>query len=225
MTRIRRRGSLRRAWLWRVAAVTAIVTIGAPVVAVLSLRVIDPPITTVQIHRWIQHPEEKRHYDFVPLERISPHLAAAVIASEDARFFAHHGLDWTEIERAVEEKLNAGRLRGASTITQQLVRNLFLTTDRSVLRKGVELPLALLAEMLLSKHRILELYLNVVEWGPGVFGAEAAARYHYGLAAAGLSREQAARLAAILPSPRKRSPAAMDGSARRIQERMKRSQP
>jgi monofunctional biosynthetic peptidoglycan transglycosylase len=216
---------LRRAWLWRVAAVTAIVTIGAPVVAVLSLRVIDPPITTVQIHRWIQHPEEKRHYDFVPLERISPHLAAAVIASEDARFFAHHGLDWTEIERAVEEKLNAGRLRGASTITQQLVRNLFLTTDRSVLRKGVELPLALLAEMLLSKHRILELYLNVVEWGPGVFGAEAAARYHYGLAAAGLSREQAARLAAILPSPRKRSPAAMDGSARRIQERMKRSQP
>lgn len=216
---------MRRAWLWRVAAVTAIVTIGAPVVAVLSLRVIDPPITTVQIHRWIQHPEEKRHYDFVPLERISPHLAAAVIASEDARFFAHHGLDWTEIERAVEEKLNAGRLRGASTITQQLVRNLFLTTDRSVLRKGVELPLALLAELLLSKHRILELYLNVVEWGPGVFGAEAAARYHYGLAAAGLSREQAARLAAILPSPRKRSPAAMDGSARRIQERMKRSQP
>jgi monofunctional biosynthetic peptidoglycan transglycosylase len=147
----------------------------------------------------------------------------AVVASEDARFFEHHGIDWTEVERAMEEKLHDGRLRGASTITQQLVRNLFLTTNRSVVRKAVEMPLALLAELLLPKHRILELYLNVIEWGPGIFGAEAAARYHYGLAVAQVSRDQAARLAAVLPSPRKRSPAAMDDSARRILERMNRS--
>lgn len=192
--------------------------------AILGLRVVDPPITTVQIERRIQHPNEPRRYDFVPLERISPNLVGAVIVSEDARFYQHHGLDWTEIGRAVEEKLEDGRLRGASTITQQLARNLFLTTRRSVLRKAAEVPLALLLELLLPKRRILELYLNVVEWGPGVFGAEAAARYHYGVAAADLTREQAARLAAILPSPRKWRPAAMNSAARRILRRMDRAQ-
>jgi monofunctional biosynthetic peptidoglycan transglycosylase len=201
------------------------VTAGSPVVALLILRFVDPPITTVQIHRWIQHPEEERRYQFVHLEQISPRLVDAVIASEDARFFQHRGLDWTEIERAVEEKLEDGRLRGASTITQQLARNLFLTTHRSVLRKLAEVPLALLLELFLPKRRILELYLNVIEWGPGIFGIEAAARHHYGVAAAQLSEDQAARLAAILPAPRERSPAAMDSSARRILNRMHRSRP
>jgi len=194
--------------------------VGAPAVAILCLRVIDPPLTTVQIQRWIQHPDERRRYEFVPLQRISPHLVDAVIASEDGRFYQHHGLDWTEIGRAVEEKLEDGRLRGASTITQQLARNLFLTTDRSFLRKTAEVPLALLLELLLPKRRILELYLNVVEWGPGVFGAEAAARYHYGVAARHLTRDQAARLAAILPSPRRRHPGGMNAAARRILDRM-----
>jgi monofunctional biosynthetic peptidoglycan transglycosylase len=219
----RRRRRSQRLRLRRIAVAVAIVSIGGPVVAVAGLRVVDPPITTVQIQRWTQHPREQRRYDFVPLDRISAHLVDAVIASEDARFFTHHGLDWTEIERAMEEKLEDGRLRGASTITQQLARNLFLTTHRSILRKAAEVPLALLIELLLPKRRILELYLNVVEWGPGVFGAEAAARYHYGLAASQLSEDQAARLAAILPSPRHRSPSAMDGSARRILSRMRRS--
>jgi monofunctional biosynthetic peptidoglycan transglycosylase len=196
------------------------VAIGAPATAVLALRVIDPPITTVRIHRWIQHPDERQHYNFIPLGRISPHLVKAVIAAEDARFYQHCGLDWIEMQRALEERQHGGRVRGASTITQQLVRNLFLTTDRSLVRKAVEIPLALLAELLLSKRRILELYLNVVEWGPGIFGAGAAAEYHYGVAASDLSRNQAARLAAILPSPRRRQPDRMNAGARRILKRM-----
>lgn len=206
--------------LRRVAAIAATALLVAPTLAILGLRLVDPPITTVQIERMIQHPDEPRRYEFVPLDRISPHLSQAVIASEDARFYEHHGLDWTEIGHAVEEKLEDGRLRGASTITQQLARNLFLTTNRSILRKAAEVPLALLLELLLPKRRILELYLNVVEWGPGVFGAEAAAEYHYGVAARALSREQAARLAAILPSPRRRRPREMNAAARRILDRM-----
>jgi monofunctional glycosyltransferase len=224
VTPIRRRRSLRGSF-WRVLAFTAMLLVVAPTVAVLGLRLVNPPITTVQIERCIQHPEEKQRYAFVPLERISTHLVDAVIASEDARFYDHHGLDWTEIERAVEEKVEDGRLRGASTITQQLARNLFLTTNRSVVRKAAEVPLALLLELLLPKRRILELYLNVVEWGPGIFGAEAAARYHYGVPAAALTRDQAVRLAAILPSPRKRRPAAMDRAAQRILRRMNQTRP
>lgn len=218
--RARKRRPSRRSGFRRVAKLAAIATFALPIIVVLALRLVDPPITTVQIHRWIQHPDEERRYDFVSLDRISTNLIDAVIASEDARFYDHNGLDWTEIERAVEEKLEDGRLRGASTITQQLARNLFLTTHRSVVRKAAEIPLALLLEILVPKRRILELYLNVVEWGPGIFGAEAAARYHYGIAAARLSADQAARLAAILPSPRKRSPGAMDSSSQRIRRRM-----
>jgi monofunctional biosynthetic peptidoglycan transglycosylase len=222
-THIRKQRSSRRVRLRRLAAIAVGITFGAPVVAILGLRVVDPPITTVQVQRWIEHPDDQRRYDFVPIDRMSPNLIAAVIASEDARFLEHRGLDWIEIEKAMEERLDDGRMRGASTITQQLARNLFLTTNRSIVRKALEIPLALLVELLLPKHRILELYLNVVEWGPGIFGAEAASRYHYGVAAKQLSEDQAVRLAAILPSPRHRSPGAMDRSAQRIRARMSRS--
>jgi len=186
-----------------------------------------PPLTTgVQIQRRIeafvaQEPYAK-HYTFAPLRRISPHLVHAAVASEDARFFEHNGIDWVELRKVADAARRRGSVaRGASTITQQLVKNLFLTTYRSPVRKGIEFTLAPLAELLLSKDRILELYLNVVEWGPGVYGAEAAARFYYGASAQALSRAQAARLVACLPAPLERTPAEMSDLGEDILERMR----
>jgi monofunctional biosynthetic peptidoglycan transglycosylase len=167
-----------------------------------------------------RNPYHKRYVP-VPLSRIAPELQHAVVAAEDSRFFSHHGFDWIEIEKAIDEEDDRGYLRGASTITQQLVKNLFFTTRRSTLRKGLEFTITPLVELLLAKKRILELYLNVIEWGPGVFGAEAAAQYHYSVPAARLTRDQAARLAAILPSPLRRKPGRMDRYSEAIEERMR----
>jgi monofunctional biosynthetic peptidoglycan transglycosylase len=186
-----------------------------------------PPLTTgVQIQRRVESlvawkPYTKQ-YTFVPLRRISPHLAHAAVASEDARFFEHNGIDWVELGKVVNDARQRGAIaRGASTITQQLVKNLFFTAHRSLVRKGVEFTLAPLAELLLSKDRILELYLNVVEWGPGVYGAEAATRFYYGVATTDLSRAQAARLVACLPAPLERSPEEMSDQGNDILERMR----
>ena len=141
---------------------------------------------------------------FVPLSRIAPRLAEAVVLSEDAAFFGHAGFDFREIRNAVVESVERGHLgRGASTITQQLAKNLFLGTERSLWRKAREAVLAMKLERALSKRRILALYLNVAEWGQGVFGAEAAAWSRFGVAAADLSTAQAALLAAMLPAPRR----------------------
>ena len=198
---------------------------GFATLGLLYLRFFDPLTTAVQVQRRIEAwtswaPYDKR-YEFVPLGRISPNLQHAAIAAEDSRFYQHRGLDWFEMQRVVEESQRRGRVtRGASTITQQLVKNLFLTTRSTWWRKALEIPLALLAELILPKERILELYLNVVEWGPGVYGAEAASEFHFGAAAATLSREQAARLAAVLPSPLKRKPQRMDTYSRIILARM-----
>ncbi len=190
-----------------------------------ALRWIDPPFTAVHIQRraesWLgRNGKYRKRYRFVPLEKVGRNLQHAVIAAEDSRFYQHRGFDWTEVREAVEDSIENGQTRGASTITQQLVKNLFLTTWRSPVRKALEIPLVPQAEWILGKRRILELYLNVVEWGPGVYGAEAAARFHYGVPAAALSREQAARLAAVLPAPRRRNPARMHRYAGRILERM-----
>jgi monofunctional biosynthetic peptidoglycan transglycosylase len=141
---------------------------------------------------------------WVPYQRISIHLKRAVIASEDARFAEHEGVDWDAIGKAYEENLKRGRpAKGGSTITQQLAKNLFLSPRRSYLRKGQELVITYMIEALWDKRRILEVYLNVVEWGEGVFGAEAAARHYYGTSASSLGPEQAARLAAYLPNPKR----------------------
>ena len=141
---------------------------------------------------------------WVPYERISIHLKRAVITSEDARFSEHEGVDWEAIEKAYESNLKRGRpVKGGSTITQQLAKNLFLSPERSYLRKGQELVITYMIEALWDKRRILEVYLNVVEWGEGVFGAEAAARHYYGVSAAQLGPEQSARLAAYLPNPKR----------------------
>ena len=195
------------------------------VLSLLAFRWIDPPTTAVHIERrmqaWIHNTPCHERYKFVPLNQISPDLQHAVVAAEDARFYQHHGFDWHEIQIAAEDDLEGERRRGASTITQQLVKNLFFGTSRSWLRKGAEFALVPTAELILGKRRILELYLNVVEWGPGVYGAEAASRYHYRIAARNLDREQAARLAAILPSPLKRRPERMNHYSSLILERMR----
>ena len=196
-----------------------------PALTLVALRWIDPPFTSVQIQRrleaWVHHSPYRKRYIFVPLDRISPAFQHAVVAAEDARFFRHRGFDWHEIRTAIEDRLDdEGRGRGASTITQQLIKNLFLTTSRSVIRKGIEFTLVPVAETVLPKRRILELYINVIEWGPGIYGAEAAARYYYSVPARRIGREEGARLGAILPAPRKRRPDRMNDYSARILERM-----
>jgi monofunctional biosynthetic peptidoglycan transglycosylase len=193
--------------------------------SLLALRWIDPATTAVHMERrvqaWIHGKPYHEHYDFVPLRQISPDLQHAVIAAEDARFYQHHGFDWHAMEIAAEGDVEGGRIRGGSTLTQQLVKNLFFGTGRSILRKGAEFTLVPVAELVLGKQRILELYLNVVEWGPGIYGAEAACRTWDGTSARNVDREEAARLAAILPAPLKRRPQRMNRYSGLILERMR----
>lgn len=192
--------------------------------SLVAIRWVDPPSTVVQIQRrmqaWVHKTPYRKRYVFVRLDRISSDIQHAVIAAEDARFFQHHGFDWHEVQVAAEDHLAGVRTRGASTITQQLVKNLFFGTGRSFLRKGAEFTLVPVAELVLGKRRILELYLNVVEWGPGIYGAEAASRYYYTITARNVGREQAARLAAILPAPLRRRPGRMNEYSAGILERM-----
>jgi monofunctional biosynthetic peptidoglycan transglycosylase len=190
----------------------------------VAARWIDPPTTAVHIQRrmqaWIHHRQYRAHYKFIPLSQISSDLQHAVVAAEDTHFYQHHGFDWHEIQIAAEDNLDGERTRGASTITQQLVKNLFFGTGRSFLRKGAEAALVPVAELVLGKQRILEIYLNVVEWGPGIYGSESACRYHYETAARNIGRQQAARLAAILPAPLKRRPERMNNYSAIILARM-----
>jgi monofunctional biosynthetic peptidoglycan transglycosylase len=144
---------------------------------------------------------------WVPISRISPHLVHAVIVAEDGTFYEHSGVDWYEVEESIEKNLEKGRAaRGGSTISQQLAKNLFLSTSKDPMRKLKELIITLRMEKMLSKKRILEIYLNVIEWGNGVFGAEAAARKYFGTSAANITRDEAARLAAVIPSPLRHQP-------------------
>jgi monofunctional biosynthetic peptidoglycan transglycosylase len=201
-------------FLWSLAALTLV-----------AARWIDPPTTAVHIQRhvqaWIRHKPYQERYQFVPLNQISPDFQHAVIAAEDARFYQHHGFDWHAMQIAAEDDMDGGRIRGGSTITQQLVKNLFFGTGRSVLRKGAEFTLVPIAELVLGKRRILELYLNVVEWGPGVYGAESASHYYYKTGARKINRQEAADLAAILPAPLKRRPERMQKYSALILERMR----
>jgi monofunctional biosynthetic peptidoglycan transglycosylase len=218
----------RRSWwrtliLWTAGTIAALY--GAAVLLLAAFRWVNPPTTGVQIQRraeaWLHRTPYRKRYAYAPLGSISPNLRNAVVAAEDGRFYQHHGIDWKQVQKVVDQDLDEGRLgRGGSTITQQLVKNLFFTTHRSVLRKAVEFTLAPAAEVVMPKRRILELYLNVVEWGPGIYGAESAARSWYGVPASRLNRDQAARLAALLPSPLRRKPARMNGYSAEILKRM-----
>ena len=162
---------------------------------------------------------------WVPYASISSNLKKAVLAAEDSGFAEHDGVEWQAIEKAALENLKKGKIkRGGSTITMQLAKNLFLSADRSLLRKGQELVITLMLEAVLEKRRILEIYLNVAEWGEGVFGIEAAARHYYGVSARQLSVEQSAWLASVLPAPKRfdknRGSAFIRGKAEVIQARM-----
>lgn len=212
---------------WRRWLRWLVYTLGALYVAAILLlalfRFVDPPFTMLQAQRrfesWFTKGEYRKRIEPIPLSRISPHLAHAVIAAEDGRFYSHWGFDWQQIAEVIDD-LEEGKVRGASTITQQLVKNLFFGTRGSAFRKAGEALLTPWAELLLGKRRILEIYLNHIEWGPGVYGAGAAARFHYGVSAAQIGREQASRLAAVIPSPRRRRPARMDRYSAIIQGRM-----
>lgn len=150
-----------------------------------------------------KNPDVELRYKWVDYNKISPHLKRAVVAAEDSRFLDHEGFDWEGIQKAYEKNLKKGKIvAGGSTISQQLAKNLFLSTKRTPWRKAEEAVITLMLEKMLSKRRILEIYLNVIEWGNGVFGAEAASRHYFKISAAKLSRYQAARLAAIIPNPR-----------------------
>ena len=166
-----------------------------------------PPAATAFMERSLEalqakDPHAHLRQQWVPYERISVHLKRAVVAAEDVRFLDHEGFDWEMIQKAIARNEESGRVvAGASTISQQLAKNLFLSTERSWLRKGEEALITWMLEDALTKRRILELYLNYAEWGEGIFGAESAARYHFGVPASALNPEQAAWLAVILPSP------------------------
>lgn len=219
---------------WALTALAALAMVVVLVQAWFAAQVLwlrwNPPRETAFMAQRAAELREKNpkaaiRFQWVPYEKISRHLKRAVVAAEDARFVEHAGFDWEAIAKAREKNEKRGRVvYGGSTITQQLAKNLFLSPDRSYLRKGQEAAIAAMMEALLPKRRILELYLNVIEWGNGVFGAEAAARRYFGVSAAQLSDEQAARLAAMIPSPRRfeRNPGSeyLDGRVATILARM-----
>ncbi len=205
---------------------TPLVLYALAVLALVYVRFLPPPTTMVQVQRRVEallsgeEYTKRRHWR--ALDDLPVVVPRAVVAAEDTRFYEHHGFDWVEFEKAGERARRTGEpRRGASTITQQLVKNLFLTTHRSVVRKAAEYALTPAADLVLPKDRVLELYVNEIEWGPGVYGIEAAARHHYDRPASRLTRGQAVRLAAVIPAPRTRRPERMGRYAATIDARMK----
>jgi monofunctional biosynthetic peptidoglycan transglycosylase len=170
---------------------------------ILLWRVV-PPVSTLMLARWMTFRGVERTY--VPLAHISPRLIAAVVTSEDALFCRHHGVDWGALSEVISDADDEGPSRGASTITMQTAKNLFLWPQRSTIRKGLEIPLAMLIDRTWGKKRVLEIYLNIAEWGDGVFGAEAASRRYFHKAAADLTQREASLLATALPNPILRNP-------------------
>lgn len=194
-TRSRPRGRVFR--LLRLLVVLLAIVLLLPYLIAPLYRVVDP-VSTVMLWRWATGARVER--TFVPLERMADALPRSVVAAEDGNYCRHRGIDWRGLREAISER------RGGSTITQQVAKNLFLWPGRSYLRKALELPLALWIDLVLPKRRVLEIYLNVVEWGPsGQFGAEAAARHAFDKSAHDVAPEEAALLAAILPNPHRRS--------------------
>lgn len=193
-----------RGWLRRIVVVLLVVFVAAPLALILLYRFVPPPVTPLMLIRLAQGEGLVR--DWVPWGEISPQLRQAVVASEDNLFCEHSGFDWQSLQAAAEAYASGERAGGGSTISQQTAKNLFLWPQRSVVRKALEVPLTASIEVIWTKRRILEVYLNVVELGPGIYGAEAAARHYFERAASDLTSTQAARLAAALPNPREWSP-------------------
>lgn len=178
-----------------------IVGLVGPVLAVAVYRFVPPPVTFLMVQRTVEGQGFARRWR--PIDDMSNALPRAVIAAEDAKFCQHHGFDFTAMEKAFAHNEKSSRIRGGSTISQQTAKNVFLWPERSYVRKGLEAYFTVLIELIWGKKRIMEVYLNSVEWGPGIYGADAAARKNFGVGADKLSPTQAARLAAILPSPLK----------------------
>src|SRR5260370_2649239 len=195
-----------RRWLSRLAwalALAILVVVMVPYLLVPLYRTVNP-VSTLMLWRWATGARVER--SFVPIERMALALPMTVIASEDGRFCSHRGIDWREVRERLEDVDAISAARAVSTITQQTVKNLFLWPGRSFVRKALELPLALWIDFVLPKRRVLEIYLNIAEWGPnGQFGAEAGSRYAFNKSVRSLSPRQAAVLAAVLPHPRRRS--------------------
>ncbi|MBL8572796.1 MAG: monofunctional biosynthetic peptidoglycan transglycosylase [Hyphomicrobiaceae bacterium] len=184
----------------RRAALTLAALLLLPYALTLVYAVVPPPASALMLEHWLTGRAASR--DWTPIERISPHLVRSVVVSEDARFCAHWGVDWDAIADAVRRAERRHRpVAGVSTISMQTAKNLYFLSGRSWLRKGLELPLAYWTDLVWSKSRMLEIYLNIAEWGPGIFGAEAAARHHFNKPAAALTAREAALLATALPNP------------------------
>lgn len=187
-------------WYWRILLLWLLLTLGV----VAGLKYIDPPFWSWMLWRGMTAPEgypDRYRHHWVDLNEIPLHMQLAVVAAEDQRFPLHGGVDFRELQQAVRDALTGERLRGASTLTQQTAKNLFLWPGRDWARKGLELPLALLLEQVWGKQRTLEVYLNIVEFAPGVYGVGAASEHWYGKPVQKLTRSEAARLAAVLPNP------------------------
>jgi monofunctional biosynthetic peptidoglycan transglycosylase len=220
----RRRAALRHRLVRWAAAVLALVVLTS-VIQVLLLRWVPPLFTVPMAFGWVSRPftdgpSPPIRYRWIGLDDVSPHLRRAVIAAEDQRFLDHRGFDLVEIKNALAEAADGDRLRGASTISMQTARSVFLVPSRSIWRKGLEAYYTVLIEVLWSKRRILEIYLNTVDWGNGIFGAEAAARTYFKTSAANLSPSRAALLAAILPNPHRFSPLRPTAFVRQRQQRI-----
>jgi monofunctional biosynthetic peptidoglycan transglycosylase len=189
-----------------------------PYLLVPLYRVFDP-VSTPMLWRWIKGARVER--TFVPIDRIAPVVAKSVIASEDAKFCRHRGIDWGELRAAIDDADELSEARGASTVTQQTVKNLFLWGGRSFVRKALEFPLAMWADLVLPKRRIMEIYLNIAEWGPGgQFGVEAGAKRAFGKSAREVSPAEAAMLVAVLPNPHRRNAQRPGPTLRRIAGRI-----
>jgi monofunctional biosynthetic peptidoglycan transglycosylase len=193
----RKPGLIRRLWRFCIRAIAIFISVSIVLTALYS--VVPPPATPLMLWRLVGG--NGLHKDWESYDNISPHLARAVIAAEDAKFCEHRGFDWESIEKAWKRNQQGKRVRGGSTISNQTAKNVFLWPDRSYLRKGVEFYFTGLIELMWSKKRILEVYMNVVEFGPGIYGAEAAAEAHFKKSAKDLTRREAALLAAVLPNP------------------------
>ena len=204
--------TLRRIRRWILRGLAAVIIL--PLVLTVVYAVV-PPVSTLMLARYAQLLWVDRQWRSI--DEISPHLVRSVITSEDSSFCEHGGIDWTALEKQIDTLVNEGESpRGASTLTMQTVKNLFLWNGRSYIRKGLELPLALMIDGILTKRRIMEIYLNIAEWGEGIFGAEAAARAWFGKPAKDLTRVEAARLATALPNPLGRNPARPSSGHRKL---------
>jgi monofunctional glycosyltransferase len=203
-TRKRTRRHPKHPWLRRLARLVLFVA-ALVLLSIVVFRFVNPPITPVMLVEKLKGNTLRR--DWVPLQDISPQLPMAVIASEDGRFCSHWGVDWGAVREAVKEGGGLDGLRGASTIPMQTAKNIYMWNGRSFVRKALEVPLAYVMSALWPKQRMMEVYLNVAQFGPGIFGAEAASRYYFHKSAAELTRHEAVLLAAALPNPRFRNPA------------------